>query len=361
MNPQPQNSSGLISSTLSVNEEALKSIFNNCSDIIFRPLQMNVKFLLIYLDGLTNTGMLEQVIIPSLCSRAVDLPFTKQEPPAADADKPFELPQFTNISYLSDVTQGILEGKVAILAGGCPYAFLADLTEFKQRSIDEPSNEASIRGPREAFTETLRTNTSLIRRKIKSPSLKFEAFQVGTKTNTQIMIAYVDGTVDTNVLVEVKKRLGNIKSSQVFDSSYIEEYIEDSPFSVFPQIMNTERPDTVAACLMEGKVAILTDGSPNALIVPMTFWSGFQSAEDHYERFIYVTAVRLVRFLLVAISLLLPSVYVALTTFHPQMIPLNLMMSIAASREGIPFPTVVETFLMEMMFEGLREAGLRLP
>jgi len=207
----------------------------------------------------------------------------------------------------------------------------------------------------------MRTNISLIRRKIVSPNLKFEIVQIGSSTRTQVCFSYMEGVVSPAVLDEVAKRLGRIRTKGIFDSSYIEEYIEDSPLSLFPQVLNTERPDAAAASLTEGKVVIIVGGSPNVLIVPMSFWSGFQAAEDHYERFLYVGGVRILRLFLMIVSLLLPSIYVALTTFHPQMIPINLMLSIAASREGIPFPTVVETLLMEMMFEGLREAGLRLP
>ncbi|MDF2714498.1 MAG: GerA spore germination protein [Paenibacillus sp.] len=337
-----------VNSLLSANEEALHSIFRNCSDIVSRHLQgkSGLNILLLYIDGLTNTKVLDELIIPSLIDYTSDRSF---------------LSQYKKSAYLSEAVHSILEGKLAIFVDRDDNAYMADISDFSQRNIDEPSNESSIRGPKESFTEALRTNTSLLRRKIKNPNLKFEAYQVGTTTNTRLALSYVDGIVNCGVLDEVKKRLSGIQAKSIFDSSYIEEYIEDSPFSLFPQVMNTERPDTVAASLMHGKAAILVDGSPSVLIVPMTFWSGFQAAEDHYERFLYVGAVRILRLFLVVVSLLLPSIYVALTTFHPQMIPLNLMMSIAAAREGIPFPTVVETLLMEVMFEGLREAGLRLP
>jgi hypothetical protein len=144
-------------------------------------------------------------------------------------------------------------------------------------------------------------------------------------------------------------------------SGYIEEFIEDAPFSPFPQIQNTERPDVVCASLAEGKIAIVVDNTPFVLIVPMTFWTGLQAAEDYYERFLYTTFIRWVRFALLNIALFFPSLYVAITTFHPQLLPTNLIISVAAAREGIPFPAVVEAIIMEFMFEALREAGIRLP
>lgn len=346
MEPQTPMECSDISAALHVNEKELRSIFRHCSDLVFRPLKVNTAspILLVYTEGLTNTELLEQVIA---------LYITR--------DDPGLFSQYKKVYRLAETVSKILEGNTALFMEGHPYALLADFGETKQRAIDEPSNEASIRGPKEGFTESLKTNLSMIRRKLKTPSLKFEAFQTGEISNTRLAVAYVEGKVHTDVLQEVKKRLSVIRSDRILDSGYIEEFIEDKPLSLFPQIQNTERPDTVAASLMEGKVGIIVDGSPNVLLLPMTFWAGFQAAEDHYERFLYVTAVRFIRFLLAVASALLPSVYVALTTFHPQMIPLSLMLSIAAAREGIPFPTVIETLLMELMFEGLREAGLRLP
>ncbi len=149
--------------------------------------------------------------------------------------------------------------------------------------------------------------------------------------------------------------------SRTDSSGGIEEFIEDNAFSIFPQIHKTERPDVVVSSLLEGKVAILEDGMPFALIAPITFWTSFQAAEDYYERFLYSTFIRLLRISLFILAGLLPSIFVAVTTFHPQLLPTNLLVSIAAAREGIPFPAVVETLLMEIVFEALREAGLHLP
>jgi spore germination protein KA len=335
-----------ISDKLAVNQEALQHILSDSSDIVFRPLRLSehTNLLLVYVETLTDLNSLEEII--SVCMSSVEID---------------RLTAYKVVVRLSEVVAKVLKGGTAILLDGKPYVYLAELTAFKQRAIDEPSNESSIRGPREGFTENLKTNVSMIRRKISHPNLKFKNYQAGEMTNTDYVMVYIEGTVKPELLQEVVERLDKFQSNQLLDSSYIEEFIEDKTFSPFPQIQNTERTDTVASSLLAGRVAILVDGSPNALLLPMTFWSGFQAAEDHYERFIYVSAVRFLRLLLAVLACLLPSIYVALTTFHPQMIPLSLMLSISASREGIPFPTVIETLLMEVMFEGLREAGLRLP
>jgi hypothetical protein len=335
-----------VSKNIQNNHDALQNIFHNCTDVVFRPLKLSdhTNILLVYIEELTDSSKLEQIITACMISRDVD-----------------RLTQYERATNFSEIVAKVLKGCTAILLDGEPFAYLADITAFKQRAINEPSNEASIRGPREGFTEDLKTNLSMIRRKISNSKLKFENHQAGELTNTSFVVAYIEDVVKPELLDEVRVRLQSFKTDQLLDSGYIEEFIEDKSFSLFPQIQNTERPDTLSASLLAGRVAIIVDGSPNALLLPMTFWAGFQAAEDHYERFLYVSSVRLLRFLLAIMSCLVPSIYVALTTFHPQMIPLALMLSISAAREGIPFPSVIETLLMELMFEGLREAGLRLP
>ncbi|NBC69322.1 spore germination protein [Paenibacillus sacheonensis] len=335
-----------VNECIRMNHDALLHVFRNCADIVFRPLRLtdDSEILLVYIEELTDSNKLEQIISACMISRDLN-----------------RLAQYESVTRIAEVVAKVLKGGTAIFLDGRPFAYLADLTAFKQRAINEPSNEAAIRGPREGFTEDLKTNLSLIRRRISHPSLKFEKHQAGELTNTEFVVAYIEEQVKPELLQEVGRRLQAISTNQLLDSGYLEEFIEDKSLSLFPQIQNTERPDTVSASLLAGRVAIIVDGSPNVLLLPMTFWAGLQAAEDHYERFIYVSAVRLLRLVLAILSCLLPSVYVALTTFHPQMIPLALMLSISASREGIPFPTVIETLLMELMFEGLREAGLRLP
>ncbi|RED56611.1 spore germination protein [Cohnella lupini] len=335
-----------VSESIDINHDAMRYIFHNCADVVFRPLKLSDQsnILLVYIEELTDSDKLEQIITACMINRDFN-----------------RLTQYKSVIIFAEIAAKVLKGSTAIFIDGKPFAYLADLTAFKQRAIDEPSNEASIRGPREGFTEDLKTNLSMIRRKISNSNLKFENHQAGELTHTSFVVAYIEDRVKPELLQEVRSRLQSFQTNQLLDSGYIEEFIEDKSLSLFPQIQNTERPDTVSSGLLEGKVAIIVDGSPNALVLPMTFWAGFQAAEDHYERFIYVSAVRLLRLLLAVLSCLLPSIYVALTTFHPQMIPLALMLSISASREGIPFPTVIETLIMELMFEGLREAGLRLP
>lgn len=264
-------------------------------------------------------------------------------------------------SRLQEIAESILQSYLAVFVEGEPEAILLETSGWEHRGVEEPSSEVAIRGPKESFTEMLQTNTNLIRRRIRTPKLKLESVVLGELSKTKVAIAYVEGLARPDLVQLVKQRISNIRMDIILESGYIEELIEDKSFSPFPQLLDTERPDIVAANLIEGRVAILTDGTPQALLVPMTFWTAFQAAEDYYERFIYATLIRWTRFILFTISLYLPSLYVAITTFHPQLLPSNFLLSITSAREGVPFPAVIEALLMEFLFEGLREAGVRLP
>ena len=350
--------------SVSANEEVLKQVFDNCSDIAFRPILVNkqTKMLLIYIDGLVDTKIVEQVVLKPMMFEGMPNGL-KSVGSIGEIiqDRIIAFSQVKTVSTVREVIEGILKANIAVLTDGENQALVADLKGFEKRSIEEPAAEISVRGPRDGFTETLRVNTSLVRRRIRSPRLKMEPYSIGDLSQTDVVIAYIEGIAPNSVLEEVRQGIQRIQIDGVLESAFIEEFIEDQPFSPFPQIQNTERPDAVCASLLEGKVAIFVDNTPFVLIVPMTFWAGLQAAEDYYERSIYTTFIRWIRFVLINLSLFLPSLYVAVTTYHPQLIPTNLLISIAAAREGIPFPAVVEALMMEFLFEGLREAGVRLP
>lgn len=360
--PNVQNEE--INTRLSVNEKIFKEIFQGSSDMVFRPIEVQgeTKILFIYIDGLSDSKALEQVVLkplmfdglPDALGNAPNLKQIIEQQLVAIA-------QVQKETKIANLVNGILKGNIVILIDGVNKACLADLKGFEKRSIEEPSAETSVRGPRDGFTENLRTNTTLVRRRIRSVKLKMESSTIGEMTQSDIVIAYIDGIAPESAIEEVRTRVQRIQVDGILESSYIEEFIEDAPWSPFPQIQNTERPDVVSSSLLEGKIAIFIDNTPFVLIVPMTFWGGLQAVDDYYERSIYTTFIRFIRYSLFNIALLFPSLYVSIVTFHPQLIPTNLLISIASSREGVPFPTVVETIMMEFMFEGLREAGIRLP
>lgn len=346
-------------SNLSQNLEVLHSIYSNCSDVVFRTFLIGTKTkaALIYIDGLSNIELLNEHVLA---------PLMQESAPGLDRlnvllEQKLSVAKVIELASFSDAVGHISSGHPLLLLEGEKRGFALGLAKWEKRAVEEPIAESVLRGPRDGFTETLVVNTSLLRRKIKKPDLKMQRMTFGRYTQTQVIIAYIEGLADQTLIEEVIARLGRIDIDGVLESEYIEELIEDNPFSPFPQVLNTERPDVAAASLLEGRVAILVDGTPFALIVPTTLYSLLQSPEDYYQRFIMGTAIRWLRFLSLVISLLLPSLYVAIITFHQEMVPTPLLLSMAASREGIPFPALVEALLMEVMFEALREAGVRLP
>ncbi|WP_102028157.1 spore germination protein [Salirhabdus sp. Marseille-P4669] len=262
---------------------------------------------------------------------------------------------------LSSITNGVLQGKTALLVHSFESVFLFDTYKENQRSITEPESEQVIRGPREGFIESITANISLLRKRLPTADFRINYHSVGELTKSKVAIVYLDGIVNGRLVKEVKRRLDQIKIDRILDSGYIEQFIEDNPRSPFPQVRNTERPDVAVGNLAEGRVVILVDGSPNVLIVPATFNTFYQTSEDYNMRFIMATLVRWIRLAALLFSLLMPSLYVALISFHPELIPTSFAVAVMSGRAGIPFPAVVEVFLMEGAMEVLREATIRMP
>ena len=262
---------------------------------------------------------------------------------------------------LDSLVNAVLGGNAVVLVQGSARAISLVTPGWPHRKVDEPPSEGVVRGPREGLTEALTLNTALVRERIRDERLRMEEMSIGEITHTRVVITYIAGLCRPALVAEVNRRLNRIKIDGILGSAYIEEFIEDTTWTVFPTTRATERPDVVAAALLEGRVAILTDGSPFALIVPAVFNDLMQSAEDYYERFPVIAMARTLRWLFASIALLGPAFYVAFTTFHQEMLPHPLLVSIMAAREGVPFPAVVEALIMEIAFEALREAGIRMP
>ncbi|QQE77241.1 spore germination protein [Alicyclobacillus sp. SO9] len=290
---------GSLDTRLAKNEQLLRKIFTNSSDVVFRkiPLNRQSALLMIYVDGLVDTKTINESLLRPLLS--VNGPRDKGrtgEIRQALAQQLVAIADTETTTALRDVIRRILQGNTSIMVEGWHEALIVRAQGAEKRSVDKPDNETSLRGPRDCFTETLRTNTSLLRRRMKNPNLKMELFVVGERTRTDVVIAYLGDLVVHSALIEVRRRLGDIPFKDLVDSGYIEEYIQDSHWSPWPQVQNTERPDVATSSILEGKVVIIVDGSPFALIVPMTFWAGLQAADDHYERFEYAVFNRSLRY-----------------------------------------------------------------
>ncbi len=358
-----------LSLDLKTNLAVLKAVFFNCSDVVFREFVFaqneRIKLALVYVDGLVDRAMAGDLIMRALALEVpVAAPGLKINAGGVlDFIKQHGLcvHQVGETHKMSEAVLAVLSGDAVLLVDGHATALINGIRHWETRNITDPEAEPTVRGPRESFVETLRVNTSLVRRRIKNPNLKIETLRLGEVTKTEVALLYIEGIAPPKMVREVKSRLEKINVDYVLESGNIEELIEDNPFSVFPTVNHTEKPDRVAAMLLEGRVALLVDGTPFALTVPNLFVEYLQAAEDYYERFIFSSAVRLIRYLSMAASLVLPSLYIAVVSYHLELLPTPLLLSIAAQREAVPFPIFVEALIMEITFEILREAGIRLP
>lgn len=358
----------IINTDINENLKNIRKILDSPSDLIervFRIGNSGHKCAIVCVDGLVDKDLVNGKIIANIQSVMSGV---KKEIPSSGDDILTEFENDVLSTHelkkehtLDKVMLAILSGDTALFIDGTNQVLLVGSKGWASRGIEEPETEALVRGPREGFTENIRTNTVLIRRRIRDPNLRFELYKVGRRSKNDLIVCYVEGIVHPDIVMEVNRRLKSIDIDDATESGTIEQWIEDSFLSPFPQILHTERPDKVSTSLLQGKVAILLDGTPFVLVAPTTFVSLFQSPEDYYERWIIGSLLRVLRYIAAFFAVFLPALYIALVSFHQGMIPSKLAFSIAGSREGVPFPAIIEAFLMEATLELLREAGIRLP
>ncbi|MCM3718574.1 spore germination protein [Fictibacillus phosphorivorans] len=365
---EKQVKEGELSPSLEFNVSRINKLLGNPTDLIIREfefeLEQKVTATLMYLEEMNDTQLLSEFILEPL----MNLSSEKQSSPVPVGhalhyikQNALALGKVQDVETEEELLEALLAGLSILLIEGNKKGLKLGTTGGKMRNIEEPASEVVIRGPREAFTESIKTNLSLIRRKVKSPDLRVERFEVGEITKTDLAIVYLENIVNPLIVKEIKERIEQVKTDGVLETGQLEEFIQDETVTVFPQVMSTERPDVVVGNLLEGRVGILVNGTPFSLIAPAQFIQFFQSSEDYYMRYDISTFLRILRFSVFIISLIAPSIYIALTTFHQAMIPTTLLFGIAAQREGVPFPAIAEALVMEITFEILREAGIRMP
>lgn len=350
---------------LEVNLSVLQDIFNLCFDVKYRRFKLNTEpareACLIFIENLVEVRSLEEHVMGATLTKQVAPCHADWDLMKTVCDSLVETLEISLEEEFEPTVNAILNGSAVLLVDGVNQAVRMNVKQLERRAINESDTETVIRGPRDAFVEVLSVNVTLLRRRLRTPALKLEKLRIGTMTRTDVVVAYLDGVAEPKIVAEVKSRLAKIDIDGVLESAYIEEFMEDVPWSPFPQIDSTERPDKVAAGLLEGQVAVLVDNTPFALLMPVTFFRFLFASEDYYSRAIYATFTRLVRFVALNIALILPATYVSIVTYHHELLPTSLLLSIAAGREPVPFPAFLEAFLMETTFEILREAGIRLP
>lgn len=364
----PSSQAEPLSRSLQANLNLVREAFGKATDLVVREFTIGseqIEACLIFIDGLVDKAAINNHIMKSLM---IDVRLTdpgrginKTEALTLIEKSAISIAGVRKAATIEEVIDGILGGDAAVFIDGSATALLASTRGWETRSISEPETEVVVRGPREGFTETLATNTALLRRKIKNPHLQLETLTLGRQTRTMVCLAYIKGIANEKIVAEVKQRLQKIDTDAILESGYVEAFIEDAPLSIFPTIGNTEKPDVAAAKVLEGRIAIFVDGTPFALTMPYLLVETFQVAEDYYSRPFYATVVRWLRFLSFFLTVSLPAWYVALETFHQEMIPTTLLIPMAMAKEATPFPAVVEAMIMGVIFEILREAGVRLP
>ncbi|CAN7275577.1 spore germination protein [Paenibacillus sp. LjRoot56] len=348
----------LVSTELSSNILHLQTVLTACDDVVFASIHLasGLQASVLYLRGMVNVELLDGHVLEPLKQASTET--------VASMDKVMScisVSQYKELRMIGEVINEVLGGKAVLLVDTIEGALSIELSQSEGRSVEEPLAESVVRGPREGFVESLVVNTSLIRKRLKTPALKFVSFTLGNYSKTDVTMAYMQGIAKPEIISKVSERISQIKLDGVLESGYIEEMIESNIYSPFPQVQTTERPDVAVSSLLEGRVVIITDNTPIALIAPTTFWSLMQSPEDYYQRFLIGSLIRWLRYTFFLIAMLAPAIYVAVLTFHHEMVPTTLLLRVAKSREEIPFPALVEALIMEVTFEALREAGVRLP
>ncbi|MBM7568805.1 spore germination protein [Paenibacillus sacheonensis] len=340
----------------------LRKRFSQSSDVAYHNFvtPSGLACALVYIKGMIDLKTVEEKALSVLTCLDPDTP---NEDLFSRLFERMQLPIALQsvIHLLKEAERCVLDGEALLLLEGERRMLCLSVSVTKERSIDEPPNESVIRGPREAFVENIETNITLLRRRLRTHRFTLDMMHFGSETHTSVALAYLSGVCKPELVAEAKQRLSNIEIDGVLGASYLEEFIEDNPYSPFPQMQYTERPDVVSAALLEGRFALLVDGTPIAILAPVTLFMLMQSAEDYNQRYIAASWIRIIRFIFMFISVMLPSIYIAITTFHPDIIPERLLMTVSAARENVPFPALLEAFMMELCFEALREASLRIP
>lgn len=332
-------------------KKLIDDIFGNTSDIVVEEMKTcKENVIIIYIDGLVNTDLIDRDIIKYLKSDEFN----------GDVSKAIKA-NFKKIDEMQEFIKRILNGYVGVFYENSKNIILIELKNWRMRAVEEPAAEAVVRGPKEGFTEDIRTNTALIRRKLKTPDLRIESMVLGKQTNTSIGIVYIKGIVNEDILKEVNKRVSAIDTDIILESGHIEQYIEENKYSPISGMGLTQKPDVLVQRISEGRVAILCDGTPHALTIPELLVENLYSTEDYYNRVVFSTIIRIFRVFGLFITVMLPGLAVAILTFHQEMIPSVFLNNIINSSQQTPMTMSAEVLLLTFMFQLLKEAGTRLP
>lgn len=329
----------------------------DCPDIIRRKVYIDSQYeaFFLFIDEIIDHDILQRDFIIPISNMSLKQLSNKtniHNIPCSD---------LTILYDINEVLDNIMIGNSVFLCEQLPFSVACTLTDIEKRSIQEPVTEKNVRGAHEGFVESLNTNLSILRRKIKNNKLKFKTVTLGVQTKQKVVIAYIEGIANMDIVNGVFDKISKIEIDGISNIGYIEQSISAHPNSVFPQFLSTERPDKTTAALLEGCIVILGDGTPRVLIAPVNFIAFFQAMDDYSTLWIHGSFSRLIRIIAFIIAILLPSVYISIISFHYYAVPLDLLVPLAESRARVPFPPIVEALILEFTIEMVREASIRLP
>lgn len=350
---------GNISKDIKENINYIKQVMKDCNDLVEKQfwigMQHEISLYVAYMDGLADTEMLQESVIRPLLLDA----FPKER--TAIDQYVIESADWKWIKTMDEAMTEVLAGNTVLFLDGENRAIRISSKKFPTRGVQNADQEVAIVGPKDSFTENLRTNTALIRRRIRDTRLKVLQKQIGTRSKTDYAMMYIEDLVQKDILNKIQKQMDKICVDGIFDNGMLQQYLERDSKTPFPMYQLTQRPDKVASSIMEGRIAIVLDNSPMVLLLPVTLNVFFQASDDYYHRWEITTFVRILRYMAAILSIGLPGFYVAIAGFHPEVLPTSFLLALISAREGVPFPVIVEVLLMELSFELLREAGIRLP
>ncbi len=362
------DSDATISTSLEENQKKIEKIYQLPlnKDVVLRNIiisdQPEIKAMLVFMDGLADKEIVNMTVLkPLMLLRNGQQKLDTEDLVSTIIEQCLPSGQASRVGSFKEVQQGINTGDTLLFFDGIHEAVTIETKGFEHRGVDRPATEQSVRGSQNAFTEVLRVNTTLIRSMIHSSDLITEMIPVGKRGHSNCAVMYLGSVANSELVAEIRRRIQGVDTDLIIDSSILESLIIDFPKNPFPQTLSTERPDRVAVHLTEGRVAILVDGSPFGHIVPVSIFTLMHSADDFSLHYYYSNVLRMVRWIGGFISMLLPGIYLAISTFHQEAIPTELLLSITAARSQVPFPTFIEIMLMEISFELIREGGLRIP
>ena len=339
----------------------VRALSQNSTDLLERQIEVSgVPVAILMCEGMVNLQLFTQILVRPLTELSLENADGEAVARWVSRETVLSGDQKEFFTY-DELFSFLMAGFVVLLIDGVDRGIACGMQGYSFRSVSEPSTEMNITGSREGFVEPIRVNQTMIRRRLRSPSLKFEMYPIGEKSRTDICLVYLTDTADPRMVEEVKRRLGKLSSDILLSQGYLRPYLEGQPFSPFSSVGTTERPDTLCAKINEGRIGILVDGTPFALVVPYLFEEHFQSMDDYSYRPYYGSFIRLLKYFAFLLSIFLPGGYVAITSFSPEMLPDSLLFNIAASEQQTPFSMMTEALVIHLIYEIMREAGLRLP